>query len=34
MGLGEELGGHPQILARAQQTMEEEDCPTAIIAGC
>ena len=34
MCLSETLGGHPQILARAQQTMEEEDGPTAALAGC
>ena len=30
MRLGEALGGHPQILARAQQTMQKEDGPTVI----
>ena len=33
MGLGQALGGHPQVLAGTQQTMEEEDGPRAIIAG-
>ena len=33
MGLGKALGGHPQVLAGTQQTMEEEDGPRAIIAG-
>ena len=28
MCLGKTLGGHPHILARAQQTMQKEDGPT------